>query len=83
MRRNKKRDDKILDNYNRDEITYFNKLLPDTQDNIIKIEKNINDISNEIVPTRFKFLLSNTTIENKRVIINKLNELNNLSSNSV
>ena len=82
MRRNKKDYDKIIDNYNRDEITYFNKLLPDTKDNIIKMEKNIMNISNEIVPSRFKFLLSNTTIENKRVIINKLNEINKLSSHS-
>jgi ATP-dependent Lon protease len=84
MRRHKKKDnyDNVLMNYSKDEITYFNKLLPDTQDNIIKIEKNINDISNDLVPTRFKFLLSNTTIENKRVIINKLNELNKLSSHS-
>ena len=84
MRRHRKKDnyDNVLMNYSKDEITYFNKLLPDTQDNIIKIEKNINDISNDLVPMRFKFLLSNTTLENKRVIINKLNELNKLSSHS-
>ena len=84
MRRHNKKNNynNVLINYSKDEITYFNKLLPDTQDNIIKIEKNINDISNDLVPTRFKFLLSNTTIENKRVIINKLNELNKLSSHS-
>ena len=82
--RNKKNENygKILNNYNRDEIVYFNKLLPDTQDTIIKIEQKIDNITNEIVPSRFKFLLSNTTIENKRVIINKLNELNKLSSYS-
>lgn len=82
--KNKKKENygKILNNYNRDEIVYFNKLLPDTQDTIIKIEQKIDNITNEIVPSRFKFLLSNTTIENKRVIINKLNELNKLSSYS-
>ncbi len=82
--RNKKKEnyEKILNNYSRDEIVYFNKLLPDTQETIIKIEEKIDNITNEIVPSRFKFLLSNTTIENKRVIINKLNELNKLSSHS-
>lgn len=84
MRRNKKPKNyaKIIKNYNNEEITYFNKLLPETQNNIIKLETDLNDVSNSLVPYRFKFLLSNTSNENKRVIINKINELNKLCQDS-
>jgi ATP-dependent Lon protease len=84
MKRSKKPSNyaKILKTYNKDELAYFNKLLPDTQDNIIKLETNLDDVSNLIVPYRFKFLLANTSNNNKRVIINKINELNKLSQHS-
>lgn len=71
--------DDIIDNYNRDEINYFKKLNNNEKNNIIKIEKELNNINNSDVPLRFKFLLSDINIENKRVIIKKLNELKKLS----
>ena len=44
-RNNKKENyEKILNNYSRNEIVYFNKLLPDTQETIIKIEEKIDEI---------------------------------------
>lgn len=77
-RKNKDFDD-ITDNYNREEINYFKTLDYKQKDNIIKLEKELNNINNVNIPLRFKFLLSNINIENKRVIINKLNELHKLS----
>jgi ATP-dependent Lon protease len=79
VRTRKNKDDDITENYNRDEINYFKSLDYKQRDNIIKIEKDLNNINNSNIPLRFKFLLSNTTVENKRVIINKLNELHKLS----
>jgi ATP-dependent Lon protease len=74
--------EKLLDNYNKEEIAYFNKLLPDTKDNILKIESDLESSLLNITPLRFRFLLSNTTNENKQIIINKINELNKLSTYS-
>ena len=79
VRTRKNKDDDITENYNRDEINYFKSLDYKERDNIIKIEKDLNNINKSNIPLRFKFLLSNTSIENKRVIINKLNELDKLS----
>lgn len=79
VRTRKNKDDDITENYNREEINYFKSLDYKERDNIIKIEKDLNNINKSNIPLRFKFLLSNTSIENKRVIINKLNELDKLS----
>ena len=75
----KNKDNEILDNYSREEINYFKTLVIKDQDNIINLEKELNNSNKLKIPLRFKFLLSNTTIDNKRVIINKLNELDRLS----
>ena len=72
----------ILKNYSKEEINYFDIQSSKTKDDIIKFENDIIDNNNTDIPLRFKFLLSNTSIENKRVIINKLNELNNISHHS-
>ena len=75
VRTRKNKDDDITENYNRDEINYFKSLDYKQRDNIIKIEKDLNNINNSNIPLRFKFLLSKTTMENKKVMLNKLNEL--------
>jgi len=78
MGRPKKNKD-IIDNYSREEINYFRSLDYKEQDNIIKIEKELLNNNDSSIPLRFKFLLSNTDINNKKVIINKINELDRLS----
>ena len=66
----------VLNNYNKEELNYFDKQSTRNKDTIIKIEERIikDDLNNNI-PLRFKFLLSKTSIENKKVMLNKLNEL--------
>jgi ATP-dependent Lon protease len=78
-RSRKNKDNDIIDNYNREEINYFKSLDYKEQDNIIKIEKELKNNNESSIPLRFKFLLSNTDINNKKVIINKINELDRLS----
>ena len=78
-RSRKNKDNDIIDNYNREEINYFKSLDYKEQDNIIKIEKKLKNNNESSIPIRFKFLLSNTDINNKKVIINKINELDRLS----
>jgi len=78
-RTRKNKDNDIIDNYSRDELNYFKNLEKKEQDNIIKIEKDLNNTINSNIPQRFKFLLLNTDINNKKVIIKKLDELDRLS----
>jgi ATP-dependent Lon protease len=75
----KNKDNEILDNYSREEINYFKNLDHKEQEEIIKIEKDLNDKTQSKIPLRFKFLLLNTDINNKRAIINKIDELDRLS----
>lgn len=76
----KNKDNDIIESYNRNELNYFKNLEKKEQDNFIKLEKELleNNINSKI-PLRFKFLLLNTDINNKKVIINKLEELDRLS----
>ena len=76
----KNKDNDIIESYNRNELNYFKNLEKKDQDNFIKLEKELleNNINSKI-PLRFKFLLLNTDINNKKVIINKLEELDRLS----
>lgn len=69
----------IIDSYNREEINYFKNLENSEQDYIIKIEKELKNNNDLKIPLRFKFLSLNTDINNKKVIINKLNELQKIS----
>ena len=78
-RRKKNSDNDILDNYNKDEINYFNDLTLKEQEKIIKLEKDIDNNNKSTIPLRFKFLSLDTTVNNKKVIINKLNELQKIS----
>jgi hypothetical protein len=75
----KNKDNEIFDNYSREEINYFKNLDHKEQEEIIKIEKDLNDKTQSKIPLRFKFLLLNTDINNKRAIINKIDELDRLS----
>ncbi len=78
-RRKKNSDNDILDNYNKDEINYFNDLTLKEQEKIIKLEKDTDNNNKSTIPLRFKFLSLDTTVNNKKVIINKLNELQKIS----
>ena len=67
----------ILNTYNKEELHYFDKQSTKNKDTIIKMEERLieDDLNNYNIPLRFKFLLSKTTMENKKVMLNKLNEL--------
>uniref|UniRef100_A0A6C0CFM5 Uncharacterized protein n=1 Tax=viral metagenome TaxID=1070528 RepID=A0A6C0CFM5_9ZZZZ len=81
--RHKRKDkDDILNNYNKEEITYFNSLLPDTKKSILKQEEEISNTNTSKTPLRFKIITSNTSLSNKQVILNKLNEFNKISHHS-
>ena len=61
----------ILNKYSREEIAYFKSLNFDKREEIYKNEKDINDFKIFKEPLRFKFLLMNTTINNKIAILRK------------
>jgi ATP-dependent Lon protease len=73
---------KCIKKYNTTELDYFNNLYSKTQKQIIDIENQIENNINSDIPLRFKFLLSDISIENKRAIINKLNEFNKIYDKS-
>jgi ATP-dependent Lon protease len=82
----KKEEEKInelLENYSENEMEYYNKLSSKEQEDILKIEEEIQN-SNKIsvIPQRFKILLANNSITNKRVIINKIKEYDDMSTYS-
>jgi len=72
---------KIIKKYNSDELLYFNNLYPSTQKKIIQLENELDNNINISTPLRFKILMANTTIENKKTIINKINEFNKIANN--
>lgn len=74
---NKKR--KIIDDYDIDERRYFKKQKKQMKDKIINIENELYDFSNkdDDIPMRFKVLLSNNSIQNKKIILDKINEMQN------
>ena len=78
----RRKKNELLKDYTKEEMKYFNKLSIKEQEDIIKIEEELqnSDKNKTIIPIRFKFLLANTSITNKLVIMNKLNELDIMSS---
>ena len=72
---------KILEKYYDEEIEYFNKLDKDSKNKIIESQKSINaeNVFNINEPFRFKFLLMNTTLTNKFILINKYEQLCKMS----
>lgn len=74
----KNKDDNIIDNYNKEELIFFKNLEKKEQDNIIKQETDLLNNNTSKIPLRFKFLLLNTDITNKKVIMNKYNELDRI-----
>lgn len=72
---NKKR--KIIDDYDIDERRYFKKQKKEMKDTIINIENELYDFSNkdDDIPLRFKILLSKNTIQNKKIILEKIKEM--------
>ena len=61
-------------NYDENENQYFQKLKEGKKNQINEIEKEIKDINLDDIPIRFKVLEKKLSIENKAMIINKLNE---------
>ncbi len=73
----------LLDKYTREELKYFDNQSLKEREKIMKLEEELKTNNNDgNIPLRFKFLLSDTSIANKRVIMNKLNELSIMSSYS-
>ena len=61
-------------NYDLNENKYFKSLNKEEQEEILDIEKKIEEINLEDIPLRFKVLQKDISMENKAMIINKLNE---------
>jgi len=71
----RKKKNELLKNYSNEELKYYDKLSCKEQKDIIKLEQDLQQTNKPETPMRFKFLLANTSLTNKRVIMNKLNEL--------
>lgn len=69
----------LFEKYSREEITHFQSLPVLKKDEILEIEKEINNYKSFKEPLRFKFLSLNTTIQNKIVILRKYEELMRLN----
>jgi ATP-dependent Lon protease len=65
--------------YNYDEIAYMDNLTVSDHDNIIEHENTLASINLHNIPPRFKILNSDMSIYNKRIIINSIEQLNNMS----
>ena len=74
----------LLENYSDKEMEYYNKLSSKEQEDILKIEEEVQNSNNNtsVIPQRFKILLANNSIANKRVIINKIKEYDDMSTYS-
>ena len=68
---------KFIDDYDSDEKKYFKKQKKQMKDTIINIENELYDFSNknDDIPMRFKVLLSNNSIQNKKIILDKIKEM--------
>ncbi len=69
----------LFEKYSREEITHFQSLPVLKKDEILEIEKEINNYKSFKEPMRFKFLSLNTSIQNKIVILRKYEELMRLN----
>jgi len=63
--------------YDKNEINYFKRQNKTVKDEIIKNESELYNFSNnnDEIPIRFKILLSNNSIQNKKIILDKIKEL--------
>ena len=72
----KKKND-LLKDYSKEEMKFYDKLTIKEKEDIIQIEEELqNGDKNKplvITPLRFKLLLANTSITNKRAIMNRFN----------
>ena len=69
----------LLMKYSREEGNYFKSLPNEKKDQILNIEKDINDFKVFKEPLRFKFLMMNTIISNKIAILRKYEDFCKLS----
>ena len=69
----------LFDKYSREEINYFKSLSLLKKDEILEIERKINNYNYFKEPLRFKFLSLNISIQNKIVILRKYEELMKLN----
>ena len=69
----------LLVKYSREEASYFKSLSNEKKDQILNIEKDINDFKVFKEPLRFKFLMMNTIISNKIAILRKYEDFCKLS----
>lgn len=72
----------FLKKYTYEELEYYNKLPKKEKDNIKNIELSLNNNNLNKEPLRFKLLKINTTLMNKKVLMNKFDELSNMDSNN-
>jgi len=73
----------VIKKYTKKEMSYYDDLSYDDQDEIIKIEEDLlstNKSSN--IPLRLKLLLQKTSIETKQIIMNKYKTLKDMSDDS-
>lgn len=75
VRNNNKR--KFINDFDKEEIYFYKKQKRSIQDKIIDVENELYNYSNnnDDMPLRFKILLSNNTIQNKKIILEKINEM--------
>jgi len=66
--------------YSKDEINYFQKMENEKKDEILIIEKEIDEYKQFKEPLRFKFLSINTSLSNKICILRKYEDFMKLSS---
>jgi len=80
--RKKKR--KIIDGYDSDELDYYKKQKKSIKNKIFAIENELYNFSNknDEIPLRFKILLSNNTIQNKKIILDKFKEMQEDTDNN-
>lgn len=75
MRKNNKR--KFINEYDSDEKEYFKKQKKKIQEKILDVENELYEYTNkdDDIPMRFKVLLTDNCIQNKKIIIDKIKEL--------
>jgi ATP-dependent Lon protease len=68
--------------YSRDELNFFNNLNQEKKEEVLSIEKQIDEFKSFNEPLRFKFLLLNTPISNKIAILRKYESFLKLNPSS-
>ena len=72
----------VLSKYNNQMIDYFETLEEGQQQEIVKIEKEIEIINSNTIPLRFQILKSKIDMDIKAIAVRKLETLQNLDTNS-